>query len=51
MDAGLAVRSLPSTLAHIFRSEGLKGLWKGSVPSVIKVRRAVHLGAGWCWWV
>lgn len=31
------MRSLAESLAHIYRTEGLLGLWKGSVPSIVKV--------------
>lgn len=29
-------RSLAHCLAQIFRNEGLSGLWKGSLPSIVK---------------
>ncbi|GFR40456.1 hypothetical protein Agub_g1014 [Astrephomene gubernaculifera] len=36
VDARFAMRSLGQSLAHIYRTEGVMGLWKGSVPSIIK---------------
>ncbi len=33
-----ALQSLGASLMHIFHTEGIAGLWKGSVPSIIKVR-------------
>ncbi|KXZ44653.1 hypothetical protein GPECTOR_64g147 [Gonium pectorale] len=36
VEAGFAMRSLAQSLGHIYRSEGVAGLWKGSVPSIIK---------------
>lgn len=36
MEAGLAHKTLPQCLAHIFRHEGAAGLWKGSIPSIVK---------------
>jgi solute carrier family 25 thiamine pyrophosphate transporter 19 len=32
----VASRSLVACLGHIYRAEGLAGLWKGSVPSMVK---------------
>ncbi len=32
-----ALQSLGASLMHIYRQEGLAGLWKGSVPSIVKV--------------
>ena len=31
-----SVKSLPACLAQIYRREGLRGLYKGSLPSVLK---------------
>lgn len=42
VEAGFAMRSLADSLAAIYRTEGVRGLWKGSIPSIIKVR-----GEGW----
>lgn len=36
VEAGLALRSLGETLLVIYRTEGVAGLWKGSIPSIIK---------------
>ncbi|GLC38991.1 hypothetical protein PLESTB_001774000 [Pleodorina starrii] len=36
VEAGFAMRSLAHSLVHIYRTEGLMGLWKGSVPSIVK---------------
>lgn len=37
------MRSLAQSLVDIYRTEGVLGLWKGSVPSIIKVGG----GGGW----
>ncbi len=39
------MRSLADSLAAIYRTEGVRGLWKGSIPSIIKVRG--RAGVGW----
>lgn len=31
-----SVKSLPACLQHIWRQEGLRGLYKGSLPSILK---------------
>ncbi|KAG2436648.1 hypothetical protein HXX76_006176 [Chlamydomonas incerta] len=36
VEAGFAMRSLAQSLVDIYRTEGVLGLWKGSVPSIIK---------------
>ncbi|EFJ40054.1 mitochondrial substrate carrier [Volvox carteri f. nagariensis] len=36
VDAGFAMRTLAQSLSYIYRTEGLMGLWKGSVPSIVK---------------
>lgn len=36
VEAGFAMRSLADSLAAIYRTEGVRGLWKGSIPSIIK---------------
>ncbi|GLI60057.1 hypothetical protein VaNZ11_001909 [Volvox africanus] len=36
VEAGFVMRSLCQSLAYIYRTEGLMGLWKGSVPSIVK---------------
>ncbi|KAL6755561.1 mitochondrial substrate carrier protein [Haematococcus lacustris] len=36
IDPRFAAKSLVSSLADIYRAEGIAGLWKGSVPSVAK---------------
>ncbi|GIL83842.1 hypothetical protein Vretimale_10862 [Volvox reticuliferus] len=36
VEAGFAMRSLCQSLAYIYRTEGVMGLWKGSVPSIVK---------------
>jgi hypothetical protein len=33
-----AAKSLVNSLVDIYRSEGVAGLWKGSIPSIVKVR-------------
>ena len=33
-------RSLPACLANIYRREGVRGLYKGSIPSIIKAAPA-----------
>ncbi len=40
MQPGFAMQSLAASLALIYRQEGMSGLWKGSVPSIVKVRVA-----------
>lgn len=42
VEAGFALRSLTDSLLHIYRAEGMAGLWKGSIPSIIKVRGSLH---------
>ncbi|KAG2497711.1 hypothetical protein HYH03_004448 [Edaphochlamys debaryana] len=36
VEAGFALRSLGASLVHIARTEGVAGLWKGSIPSIAK---------------
>ncbi len=36
VESGLALKSLSTCLAEIYRNEGVRGLWKGSMPSIIK---------------
>jgi solute carrier family 25 thiamine pyrophosphate transporter 19 len=40
VDASLPARSLGQCLGDIWRREGVRGLWKGSVPSVVKAAPA-----------
>jgi solute carrier family 25 thiamine pyrophosphate transporter 19 len=40
VDASLPARSLGQCLGDIWRREGPRGLWKGSVPSVVKAAPA-----------
>jgi solute carrier family 25 thiamine pyrophosphate transporter 19 len=43
VEGRLAARPLLSCLGDIYRREGLAGLWKGSVPSIIKAAPAAAL--------
>lgn len=43
VDASLAGRSLVQCLRDIYVSEGIRGLWKGSVPSLIKAAPAAAI--------
>ncbi|MEW5301922.1 MAG: hypothetical protein WDW36_004746 [Sanguina aurantia] len=36
VEADFALRSLGASLHHIFKAEGVAGLWKGSIPSIAK---------------
>jgi solute carrier family 25 thiamine pyrophosphate transporter 19 len=36
VEKGRVTKSLSTCLAEIYRQEGMRGLWKGSVPSIIK---------------
>lgn len=40
VDPSLPARSLAACLGDIWRREGARGLWKGSVPSVVKAAPA-----------
>jgi solute carrier family 25 thiamine pyrophosphate transporter 19 len=40
IDQQLAVKPLFSCLAEIYSAEGIRGLWKGSIPSIIKAAPA-----------
>lgn len=43
VEGQLAARPLMSCLAEIYQREGLAGLWKGSVPSLVKAAPAAAL--------
>jgi hypothetical protein len=38
IESQFAAKSLVKSLVDIYRSEGVAGLWKGSIPSIVKVR-------------
>jgi solute carrier family 25 thiamine pyrophosphate transporter 19 len=40
IDQQLAVKPLFACLAEIYSAEGIRGLWKGSIPSIVKAAPA-----------